>query len=54
MGSLVAKPCYQVICMGDLARIIQGLVGWDKETVIWWAGACELTFHFDDMLFWVR
>ena len=30
------------------------LVGWDKETAIWWAGACELTFHFDWMLCWVR
>ncbi len=37
-----------------LARIIHGLVGWDKETAIWWAGACELTFHFDWMLCWVR
>ncbi len=37
-----------------LARIIHPLVGWDKETAIWWAGACELTFHFDYMLFWVR
>ncbi len=26
------------------------LVGWDKETTIWWADACELTFHFDWML----
>ena len=37
-----------------LARMIHKLVGWDKETAIWWAGACELTFHFDYMLFWVR
>ncbi len=37
-----------------LARIIHQLVGWDKETATWWAGACELTFHFDWMLFWVR
>ncbi len=34
--------------------MIHQLVGWDKETAIWWAGACELTFHFDWMLFWVR
>ncbi len=30
------------------------LVGWDKETSSWWVGACELTFHFDWMVFWVR
>ena len=36
-----------------LAQIIHKLVGWDKETAIWWAGACELTFHFDCVLFWV-
>ncbi len=37
-----------------LTRIIRKLVGWDKEAAIWWAGACELSFHFDYMLFWVR
>ncbi len=37
-----------------LTRMIHQLVGWDKETAIWWAGACELTFHFDGMLFWER
>ena len=30
--------------------MIHQLVGWDKETAIWWAGACEVTFHFDYML----
>ncbi len=37
-----------------LARLTYKLVGWDKETAIWWAGACELTFHLVDMLFCVR
>ncbi len=37
----------------QLIRIIHKLVGWDKTTAIWWAGACELTLHFDDPLFWV-
>ncbi len=23
--------------------MIHGLVGWDKEAAIWWAGACELS-----------
>ncbi len=35
------------VCM--LTRIIHKLIGRDKETAIWWAGACELTFHFDDI-----
>ncbi len=39
---------------GDLARMIHNLVGWDKQTAIWWAGACELTFPFDWMWCWVR
>ncbi len=39
---------------GRLARMIHQLVGWNQETTIWWAGVCELTFHFDYMLFWVR
>ena len=34
--------------------MIHGLVGWDKEAAIWWAGACELALHFDWMVFWVR
>ena len=37
-----------------LTRIIHQLVGWDKETAIWWAGTCELTFHFDYKVLWVR
>ncbi len=49
--------CGAVLWLCEIQRIfwiIQPLVGWDKETAIWWAGACELTFHFDCMLFWVR
>ena len=38
----------------QLTRIVHQLVGWDKGTAIWWAGACELTFHFDWMVCWVR
>ncbi len=34
--------------------MIHKLVGWDKETAIWWAGTSELTFHFDYMLCWLR
>ncbi len=33
--------------------MIHKLVRWDKLTAIWWAGTCELTFHFDLVLFWV-
>ena len=48
-------PSILVCVLGEsLSRIIHQLVGWDKETAIWWAGACELAFHFDYMLFWVR
>ena len=46
-------PCASVATCAA-ARMIHQLVEWDKETAIWWAGACELTFHFDDMLCWVR
>ncbi len=42
-----------IITRSRSGRIIHQLVGWDKETAIWWAGACELTFHFDWMLCWV-
>ena len=44
-GEAVLSPC--------LTRMIHQLVGWDKETAVWWAGACELTSHFDHMLCWV-
>ncbi len=37
-------PSILVCVLGEsLARIIHQLVGWDKETAIWWAGACELS-----------
>ncbi len=50
--SNVLQSPYLSLCI--LSRVIHKLVGWDNETVIWWAGACELTFHFNLMLCWVR
>ena len=41
-------PCLREIL---LTRSIHGLAGWNKESTIWWAGACELTCHFDWMVF---
>ncbi len=52
-GRSLAATAWQTLQMA-LTRMIHQLVGWDKETAIWWAGACELTFHFDWMLCWVR
>jgi len=34
-----------------LARIAHGFVGWDKERVIWWAGACHRAFCVGNKLF---
>jgi hypothetical protein len=38
----------------SLARIIDELLGWDKETAIRWAGACEVTIPRRNMLNWER
>ncbi len=52
-GSLQSQTPNGYLHCEALTRIIHKLVGWDKATATWWAGACELTFHFDYMLFWV-
>ncbi len=52
-GCSATQLCPSPATGRGLARMIHQLVGWDKETAIWWAGTCELTFHFDWMLCWV-
>jgi hypothetical protein len=45
----------ELIRLGDaLAGIIDELVRWDKETAIWWAGACEVMISRRNTLNWLR